>query len=416
MTTSQKSKNKHSTFPQIKGNLETDVVVIGAGITGLLVAYELGKRGKRVVILESDRIGQGATALTTAFITQAIDTPLHQLQQMFGGRKAREIWESHGAAIDLIEEIIRKHKIDCGFMRASSMIFAADKKQIEDVQEDYRLAKKLGFPVVLRDREDLPFSNFGILELKNQAKFYAAEFIAGLTKVLVDRGVQIFEKSEVVKISGTEKLPVVETRSGSASAFDVVIATYDPFGNPKKTVFKKGMYVSYVFKVQIPKGYLPEQMYLDNDNPYYYFRVDGLGDGSEYDHMIIGGEDHRKELRMDPKKNFASLEKYLGRIVPKSSYKILTKWTGPILESSDGLALIGRLKPHRYVACAFSGNGMTYAPISALIIADMIEGKKNPWVKLYDPTRIPSLKQLYKKGSDYVMEFVHGALENWWKY
>jgi hypothetical protein len=88
------------------------------------------------------------------------------------------------------------------------------------------------------------------------------------------------------------------------------------------------------------------------------------------------------------------------------------KWSGPILEPVDGLALIGKYAPHQYVATGFSGNGMTYAGISALLMTDLISGKKNPWTKVYDPKRKLTAKQLVKKGIDYTSEFFGGAVKN----
>jgi len=192
---------------------------------------------------------------------------------------------------------------------------------------------------------------------------------------------------------------------GASSVFakDVVIATYYPFGRQTKTHFKKGMYVSYVFKLQIPKNYLPYAIFEDTANPYHYFRTDDEGD---HDSMIIGGQDHRADIPLNKEKNFIALEKWIQKTFTSMKYTIKSRWTGPILEPSDGLALIGKIKDHLYVATAFSGNGITYSTITAQIVSDLIENKKNPYAELYDPTRFLNVKSMLIKGRDY-------ASENW---
>jgi glycine/D-amino acid oxidase-like deaminating enzyme len=100
--------------------------------------------------------------------------------------------------------------------------------------------------------------------------------------------------------------------------------------------------------------------------------------------MILGGEDHRSDLPVSAKKKFDALEKYLADLLSGRSYEILRKWIGAVLEPVGGLPLIGAYKPHQFVATAFSGNGMTYAMVSALIFRDLILGKKNPWTHVFD--------------------------------
>ena len=150
---------------------------------------------------------------------------------------------------------------------------------------------------------------------------------------------------------------------------------------------------------------------MDQSNPYHYFRIDK---GEKKDRMILGGEDHRHELPVDPEKQYIALEKYLKTLLPKGRYTITRKWNGPILEPSDGLAYIGRLykKENVYVAMAFSGHGMTYSMIAGKLLSDLILGKKNPYEELYNPLRIPTIKQLLQKGYDYTEELFGGAVKN----
>jgi len=201
----------------------------------------------------------------------------------------------------------------------------------------------------------------------------------------------------------------VKLAAGSVTAKDVIVATYAPFNNPGTTKYKKGMYSSYVFEIRLPKQIFTEGLYWDTRSPYHYFRIDR---GGEFDRMILGGEDHRAELPVSQKKSFAALEKYLARLLGARSYRIVRKWVGAVLEPVDGLPLIGAYRPHQFVATAFSGNGMTYAMVSALIFRDLILGKKNPWTQVFDPKRKFTLYRVAKKGMDYAAEFFGAAVQN----
>jgi glycine/D-amino acid oxidase-like deaminating enzyme len=197
---------------------------------------------------------------------------------------------------------------------------------------------------------------------------------------------------------------------GSVTAKDVIIATYKPITN-QKTHLKKGMYRSYIYEIEVGRSQFPEAIYQDKSNPYYYFRVDRY---EKHDRIIIGGEDHKDIFGESLKnKSLKSLEEFFKKIYPSRNYKIITKWSGKVLEPSDGLALIGQIKPAYYVATAFSGNGMTYSMISALIIRDLILGRMNKWAEVYDPKRsILKPKRLGIKAKDYIEEFFGGALKN----
>ncbi len=129
--------------------------------------------------------------------------------------------------------------------------------------------------------------------------------------------------------------------------------------------------------------------------------------------MIVGGEDHRKDIKINPEKNYNALLKYVDTVLGNDeNYKIKKRWSGEILEPIDGLPLIGKISPHLFVATAFSGNGMTYAPISAGITYDLISGKKNIYAELYSPHRHMSLGQIAGKTIDYAEEFFGGAVKN----
>jgi glycine/D-amino acid oxidase-like deaminating enzyme len=395
-----KNVDKPKEYPKLETGTSADVAIIGGGLAGIDTAYMLSKEGLKVVLLEKEKIGSGATEYTTAMITQFIDTGLTDLKKIYGMEKAGHIMNAKRQSLETIAQIVEDEKLDCEFMRCPNFSFAADERQTEDLEEEYKTSKEFGIEGSFNKDKDLGFKHFGVWEVANQAQYHPLKFLYSLAKKAEERGAEIYEHSEVDDIEEEEGIVNVKTKIGSiVKAKYAITCTYVPIHNPIQTLFKKGMYVTYAYEVSLPKGSLQPGLYEDLHNPYNYFRID---QGPDSDRMLIGGEDHRKELKIDPEKSFSQLRTYLENLLPNKKIKIVRRWTGPILEPSDGLALIGEYRPNLMVATAFSGNGMTYSMLSAMIFKDIIKQQSNPWIELFDPKRIPSIYQLYVKGKDYM--------------
>jgi glycine/D-amino acid oxidase-like deaminating enzyme len=394
-----------------KKELRADVVIIGAGITGILSAYLLTKAGKKVIVVEKGEVGEGATKLTTAFITQLIDTSLTDLIKLFGLHKAKLIIESHGSAIDLLEQVAKDENIKCNFIRCSNFFYANSEKDISSLKEEYTAGKKLGLEMKLHTASnELYFENAGYIEIKNQAKFDVYKAIDRLAARIRKNGGTILEQTKATSVKSDDSKAIVETTRGTIHADYAIVSTYGPFNHPLALFFKKAYYTTYVMRIGLPKNTLREGIYEDMEDPYHYFRVDKE---KRRDVVVIGGEDHRSDIPVKAPKNYAALEEYINSIFPRITYKKLEKWKGPIIEPVDGLPFIGPFHSKNVLyATAFSGNGMTYSAIAAMIFRDYILGKKNDWLKVYNAERVPSPRSLLVKGRDYTNELIHGALKN----
>jgi glycine/D-amino acid oxidase-like deaminating enzyme len=397
------------TYPELTKDTKADVVIIGAGLTGVLSAYLIAKEGKKVVIIEKNTVAEGATHLTTAFLTQIIDTDMQDLIETFGLEKARRLIDSHARAIDLIEKIIIEEEIDCDFTRCVNHIYAHRDEEFGTLLAEYDAQNLLGIESSI-SADPLPgFKNYGYIKVDRQAKFHPLKFLRGLLNKLRDYDVEIYEKTEAKSIKESP-CGVITKNKKKVQANWVVATTYEPFDQPIGLFFKKGMYTSYILEVHIPHHTIREGTYEDTANPYHYFRIDPA---PSFDTMIIGGEDHRSDIPMDPEKNFEALEEYLRDILDDREYSVANRWDGPILEPTDGLAFIGPHKnPQILYAFGFSGNGMTYAGIAAMIFKDFILGKENEMYELYPADRVFGPRALFTKAMDYGGEFIHGAAKN----
>ncbi len=387
---------KPITYPSLTKSASTDVCVIGGGVTGILCAYRLAAAGRRVLVLEAEQLATEATAKTTAFITQAIDTDPEELSSLFGQATAKAIWDSGAQALDEFERIIKKERLSCQFIRCPAIIYPSSTEQKRDVRQFVSALGRIGYKGTMDE---------DCFILPRQAKFHPVQFIESLSRRLakLPRQVKIHEQTKATSVKEDHGRLVVSTENGSdVTCSDVVIATYEPLGNPWDTFLKKGMYKTFVMEIAVRRNPRPEGIYWDLSNPYHYYRVDRMGKGT--DRIILGGADHKAILPLDESKQFELLTNHLEEVLHITDYETITTWTGPILEPTDGLPLIGRYKPHHYVATAFSGNGMTYAMLASMIITDQIMEAENPYASIYNPERMPSIKQLVQKAEDYIEE------------
>ena len=387
----------------------TDVCIIGGGLTGVTAAYLLAKAGKSVVLIEKKRLGGGATHDTTAFITEIIDTDLADLTRMLGKKKAAEVIRSHHDAIDRTQRIVRAEKIDCEFIRVPNIIYAnPNTKEAEHIEDEHRAGTALGIDMEV-GTERFPFNHGKFLRVANQAKFHPLRYLYALADAAEKNGAELHEESEATGYSVEDDTIRIEASGGSIEAKQLIIATYEPFNKPLSLYFKKAFYDSYVLEWKAPQGALPEGIFEDMHNPYRYFRVDKM---NGYDRLIIGGEDHRSDMKVSNNECWTRLRDYTEEAFYGIPLEAVRRWKGPILEPVDGLAFIGTWSDERiYVAMGFSGNGMTYANIAAHMFTEDILGRSMPHKTLYDPRHIPSFKSLLIKGRDYSEEFYFGTIQ-----
>lgn len=392
-------------FSSLAGDLDSEIVIVGGGITGLMTAYILAKAGKKPVVLEKDEIGHGETACTTAFLTSYIDVTLAELKRKLGKKRARQVLETGEKSIDLLEKIVREQRIECEFMRCPLHVFALNQKDAGRLKKEAGVARALGYAATFREN-GLPFESFGYLEIPNQAKFHPQKFLNGLAQNIIKLGGSIYARTTVVKFGGKHG-NVLTTDKGVVTAHHVVVATHSPIDNAYECPTRMVGYQSYVVAADAPAGSIPDGLYLDTDEPYHYLRVDALADR---DRILLGGEDHVTGRAQDADQRFKRLEKQLGKFLGKTAFEVTHRWSGIVLETPDMLPYIGRsaLNKHHFIATGYAGNGMTFGTAAAMIISDDLLGKRNAWAGLYTSKRVRGLWNLTRSGLNVGREWISG--------
>jgi glycine/D-amino acid oxidase-like deaminating enzyme/nitrite reductase/ring-hydroxylating ferredoxin subunit len=375
-------------FGPLDRDLHVDVAVIGAGITGITAAYLLKQAGRTVALLERGRCATLDTGDTTAHLTAVTDLRLQEIENAFGADAAHAVWDAGSAAIDQIVTLIRREDIDCGFRWVPGYLHAPlEGEQSSDLKELAReaaVAAKLGIPGEYV--QSIPYFALPGVKFLHQGLFHPRKYLAGLLPRIDGEGSHVFEASEVHEVCA-EPLSV---KSGAHRVHCryLVFATHTPMkglaGFFEATLLqsKLALYTSYVLGARIPTDRIPEGLYWDTNDPYYYLRVEHR---RGHDYAIFGGEDHKTGQETDTTKPFRRLEERLRRFLPDA--EIDHRWSGQVIETNDGLPFIGETVEHQFVATGFSGNGMTFGTLSAMMAADAVLGRKNPWQDLFDVRR-----------------------------
>jgi len=383
--------------PQGDAPVLVDVVVVGAGIAGVTLAYLLASEGQRVVVLDEGPIGGAETGRTSGHLASAIDEHFVALERMHGKDGAKLAYESHAAAIDLIESIALREKIDCAFVRVPAYLMAAAPDERAELEREVEAARRAGLAATLAEGIPTAGTPRGpSVRYEHQARFHPLRYLAGLVEATRALGVTFVER-RIASVRGSrgadepaQAIPADGRAPYRARAIVVATNTPGPIADWAGIYFKQAAYRSYVIGLRVPRDTIEDALYWDTLDPYHYARLLRSGD-DDTDVLIVGGEDHRVGQLRDDVDPFARLERW-ARTSFDGTGELVARWSGQIQEPLDGLAFIGRAPTKGddvYVITGDSGNGLTHATLGARLVADQILGRANPWEALYDPRRKP---------------------------
>jgi glycine/D-amino acid oxidase-like deaminating enzyme len=379
------------TFPKLDHDIETDVVIIGAGISGALVRYHLINAGIDCITVDARTIGLGSTSASTSLLQYEIDVPLYKLSEMIGKEKAERAYRLCSDAIDKIGDIAKKRGIDY-FESKESLFYAAYKKDVPGLKKEYEARKAAGFKVRYLEEKDVQeefgFTAPGAILSKQGAQTNAYMLTHCLLqhKDKKGRAEDIFDRSPVKEIKHNKNGVMLTTETGyTIKAKKLVYATGYEVVNfiDKKIVDLMSTYavVSEQYNERI--FWKDEVLIWNTANPYLYMRT------TADNRVLIGGrdEDFRDPVKRDKliEKKTRQLTRDINKIFPELGFKPEFSWTGTFGSTKDGLPYIGPYEklPNSYFALGFGGNGITFSLIAAEIITDLILGRENKDLELF---------------------------------
>lgn len=362
-------------FASMTGNKKTDVLIIGGGMCGILCAHFLNNAGIDYILVEGSRIASGITEDTTAKITLLHGLIYNKLIKSAGTEKAKMYLTANQKAIDEYEKIFSAILYD--FEKKSAYTYSLDDR--EKIEDEIKALDTLGFNAVFTSKTELPFKVAGAVRADNQAQFNPLKFISGVSK-----GLNIYENTFVREMKGNTAV----TDNGNITAGKIIVATHFPFINKHGSYFLK-MYQhrSYVtaFENVIPIN----GMYIDESETGMSFKSYGK-------YLLIGGGGHRtgkKGGAWEELQDFA--KKYYPLSRPKYSWATQDCIT---LDKVPYIGLYSKNTPNMYTATGFNKWGMTSSMAAAMILCDMVTGKKNEFSEVFSPQRSMLKPQLLING------------------
>lgn len=369
-------------FPQLQGDVDADVLVIGGGLAGILTAYCLKEKGIDTVLVEKDRICGATTAHTTAKITAQHGLCYHKILREFGAEKAKLCYRANSEAVAGLKELCRV--AGCPMEEKTNFVYSADRRKLD---AELNALQKLEIGTVFDESPPMPFRTAGAVGIPGQAQFHPLKLAGFLAK-----GLRIYEQTKVDELVGT----TARTEHGRIRAKKIVVATHFPFLNKHGSYFLK-LYQHRSYLLALENGPDFGGMYVDDDQK-------GMSFSSFGGWTLLGGGGHRTGKQGGC---YAELRSFVKEHWPDAVERL--HWAAQDTMSLDGIPYIGRYSRHTpdlYAAAGFNKWGMTGSMVSAQLLSGMIAGEQTEYAGVFSPSRSILKPQLLVNGFETAANFL----------
>ena len=355
---------KMPAFDELSGHHETDVLIIGGGMVGVLCAHFLQQAGVNYMLLEAGEVGQGITKGTTAKITLQHGLCYDTLLRRFGKRLSAQYLNGNLWALEDYKRLCSS--IDCDFEEQSSYVYKKEGER--GLKKEVLALRQLGFPATLVADTPLPFPTVGAVCCPHQAQFHPLRFLSHISRPL-----NVYTHTKVEQL--LDKIAL--TKKGTVYAKKIIVATHFPFLN-KHGLYPLKMYQQRSYVLALENAPSCEGMY-----------VDGAKNGLSFRHykelLLLGGGGHRTGEQGG---GWQELRRFAKRYFPHARERY--HWATQDCMTLDGVPYIGRYGENTkglYVATGFHKWGMTTSMLAGKILADTVTGKRNPYAEVFSPQR-----------------------------
>ncbi len=376
-------------YSSLDEDISAEVLIVGGGITGALIAYKLISEGRKVILIDKRDICNGSTAASTAMLQYEIDTSLHELIEQRGLTCAVSSYKNCEKAIIDLKKIVDEIKSDCQFEFKKSIYFCSTKKEMNFLEKEFEARKQHGFKVKWLDKEEL--GKLGLIaeagiESDSGAIMDCYKFASDLLEYCSKKGLKIYDRTELDSIKEEEDTQIAVTNKGSKIQVNhtVYCTGYESVENVKEDIVElKSTFAlaSEAFE-KIPKAF-QKHIFWNTSQPYLYFR--GAKDGR----IIMGGGDEnfknakRRDLLLHKKEK--NLVKSFNKCFPDIPFKLDYSWAGTFGETKDGLPYMGKPDPatNKHFILGFGGNGITFSVMGMDAIIESLDNNPHPYLEYY---------------------------------
>ncbi|MEY2468652.1 MAG: hypothetical protein QOF21_1350 [Actinomycetota bacterium] len=394
-------------YPPLQRGFHYDVLVVGAGITGLTTARLLVDAGAKVAVVDAGKIASGATGYSTAKVTALQQTRLSEIRSGLGDDYMRVYAEANAAAVERVAQFVTEDQIACDFERAPACTYAIDDEGATSIAAEHDAAKASGFDARFDADTELPFAVSAAVWLDNQAQFDPRAYCSGLAQAIVAKGGAVCERTRVCDAEETGNVVELQTEIGVVRADNVVLASHMPIGLDGLFFARVAPYRSYALAARLA-GARIRGMYIGTGSPTGSVR--STRDGW----TLIGGENHKVGQELDTTARYAALEVWARKTFDVR--EIGYRWSAQDPSTLDRMPYIGQLtskRTHTWVATGYGKWGMTNGTVAGMILSERILGRDHPWQAAFDSTRakpMVSLNRIVKENLNVAKHFVADRL------
>ncbi len=373
-------------FPALKQDIDVDILIIGGGITGMMIAYFLKDSDKKIALVEANQIGCGVTSKTTGKITYLQETIYSDIATYKNIETAYQYYNAQKEAISQITKIIKEENISCNLEQVESFVIAHNKKEEKKVRKEKEILEKFGCPV-----NEQFIKNHYAISVEDTYVFHPLKYLDALTNRIKDT-INIFENTIIHKLTQEQKKVSAHSDKGVIRASKVVLANHYPFFLipflfPLKTRTEK----SYILAQKV--DFYEPKSFITSNFPYTSVRFHR----DEDTYLIYLGESHNLCNHLNEKENKKNLLKKANRFIKNPHYY----WENDDVMTVDSIPFIGRVQKNNhtlYIATGYNTWGMTNSVVAGFLIRDLLMEKQSDYENLYAPFR--------KKGWQYIKEYI----------
>jgi glycine/D-amino acid oxidase-like deaminating enzyme/nitrite reductase/ring-hydroxylating ferredoxin subunit len=387
-----KSYSAGSNFPSLPGDVTTDVVIIGGGITGITTAQLLKEAGFSVVVAEQYSVGGGSTGGSTGNLYISVEEGFDTLKSKYNAETLNTVLSARRDAMELVAQNVQRYKIDCDFKPQTWYLYSSNEENKSKVEKEFKAAVDAGANAVEVQPGELPFPVVNGFKIDGQANFNPLRYVQQLAKAIHDDKCRIYENTPVIDIEDEHEDSIkIKTHQGTIHAKYIVHATHTPKGVFLDFHSLLGTYREYGVAVKLASGNYPQGIMWGYYNMKERFSVRSYEHNGEKYVMAIG-KTHEVGQKENNTENVQGVEDFLRKYFDVA--EVTNRWGGQNYKPADGLPYIGRARSgtNLFIATGFSTDGLTYGTLSAIIIRDQLTGKETEYTKTFDATRHNPMK------------------------
>lgn len=377
-------------YPCVEKDIHANIVIVGAGLTGLSTAYYMSNTTSELLILESDQIGYGASGRNTGKITFQHGLLYHTLMEKYDKIFAQRYYQAQCDAMTSIQAIIEEHHIACEYQKTDAIIYTNDTTRIAELHDEYQAYLDLEIPCeFIRSQTNTTFMEAGIL-VKNQAKFNPYAYCLGLSDILDDRHIRIFEHSALMDMKKTKEGYALYVNDHIVTANKVVFTCQFPFIDHMHLYFTRMRPLQESMCSAKATKELSPAMMINIELPMHSANVFS-------DTIVMSGNPHKSgQGSLESHQDFV---KSLYSLYP--IHEIEETWSNEDYFTFDYLPLIGKLDKQNddlYFASGYRGWGNTTSNMAAKILSAYLLDQYSTYAMMASPQRasflsLPFLKE-----------------------